>query len=108
MNILPFSADSKVLAINATDVASTSQALPGRGNSIRILNEGPNNAYFSVGLTTQTATLPPTVTPNSTSAPIPAGEDCTFTLPSTDTYKISVVCRATETAVVIVQVGEGW
>ena len=108
MNILPFSVDSKVLAINATDVASTSQPLPGHGDSLRILNEGPNNAYFSIGIGTQTATLPPTVVPNNTSVPIPAGEDCTFTLPNSDTYNISVICRATETARVIVQVGEGW
>lgn len=108
MNLLPFSVSSKVLAINATDVASASQPLPGHGNSVRIVNEGPDNCYFSIGEGEQIATLPPTLTPTSTCIPIPSGEDCTFTLPDTQTYNISAICRGTGTAVILVQVGEGW
>lgn len=102
----PFSATAKTLPVTVTSTASTSAALPGQGSSLRVYNEGPNQAFFSVGSGAQTATLP-NATPTATSTPIGAGEDATFTIDASAILNISVICRATHTALVCVQVGEG-
>lgn len=119
----PISAQAKTLAISVTATASTSQALPGIGNQVRVVNEGPNLAAVSIGAGTQTATLPATSAGSATgtSTIILAGEDVVFTIPSTrDTpmdstgvfpaatpLNISAICRAAGTAILDVQVQEG-
>jgi hypothetical protein len=103
---LPFSAQSKTLPISVTSTASASAALPGQGNTLRIVNEGPNVAFVSVGSGSQTATLP-NATPTTTSTPILAGHDASFTIPNDAIYNISAICRASGTALLDVQVGEG-
>ena len=105
MNPNPFSAQAKTLPISVTSSASTSTALPGQGNSVRIVNEGPNVAFVSIGLGTQTATLP-NASPTATSTPVAVG-DCVLGIPQDAVYNISAICRAGQTATLSVQVGEG-
>lgn len=102
----PFSATSKTLPVSVTATASTSTALPGQGNSIRIVNEGPNIAFVSIGSGAQTATLP-NATSTATSTPVLNGSDLVFTIPNDAVYNISAICRASGTATLDIQVGEG-
>lgn len=102
----PFTAQAKTLPISVTSTASTSTALPALGNSVRIVNEGPNVAFVSIGSGTQTATLP-NATPTATSTPVLAGTDVSFSIPNDAVYNISAICRASGTATLSVQVGEG-
>ena len=123
---LPISAQSKTKPISVTDSASTSTALPSIGDSIRIVNEGPNTAFVSIGTGTQVATLP-NATPTATSTPVLAGSDVVFTIPSpantsqvaatepaigsvfatATPLNISAICRSGGTALLDVQVGQG-
>lgn len=106
MNI-PFGAQCFTLPISVTSTASSSATLPGKaGNSLRVVNEGPNVAFISVGAGSQTATLP-NATPTITSVPVLAGTDVIFTIPNDQVYSISAICRASGTATLDVQVGEG-
>ena len=114
-NNSPFSVQALTLPISVTATASTSTALPAVGSSIRIVNEGPNAAFVSVGTGTQTATLP-NATATATSTPILAGADMVFSLPGrydstngtqASALNISAICRAAGTATLDVQVGEG-
>ncbi len=106
MQVLPFTATSKTLPISVTATASSSTALPGQGNTLRIVNEGPNVAFVSIGAGAQTAVLPNS-TPTATSTPILSGTDVSFTIPNDQVYNISAICRANSTALLDVQVGEG-
>lgn len=106
MNSIPFSAQSKTLPISVTSTASTSAALPCAGNAVRVVNEGPNIAFVSIGSGSQVATLP-NATPTATSTPVLAGSDIILTIPNDATYNISAICRAAGTAALSVQVGEG-
>lgn len=101
----PFTAQSNTINVAATTTASTSQPLPGLGNAIRIVNEGPNIAYVAIGASAQTATLPST-TAAATCTALLAGSDNTFTIPNVAGLQISAICR-TGTATLDVQVGEG-
>lgn len=105
MNMIPFSAQALSLPISVTSTASTSAALPAAGNTLRCLNEGPNVCFISVGTSAQTATLP-NATPTATSFPVVVG-DSSFTIPSNAVYNISAVCRANQTATLVVSVSEG-
>lgn len=116
----PFSAQALTLPITVTATASSSTALPAVGNSIRIVNEGPNVAFVSIGTGAQTATLP-NATPTATSTPVLAGSDIVLTIPKPEAtatgsgggftaptpLNISAICRAAGTATLDVQVGEG-
>lgn len=105
MNPNPISAQCKTLPITVTATASSSAALPAQGNTLRVVNEGPNVAFISVGAGTQTATLP-NATPTATSFPVVVG-DSSFTIPNDQAYSISAICRASQTATLVVSVGEG-
>lgn len=105
MNPNPFSAQAKTLPISVTSTASTSATLPGHGNSVRIVNEGPNIAFISIGLGSQTATLP-NATVTATSTPVAVG-DCVLGIPDDVLLQISAICRAAQTATLSVQVSEG-
>lgn len=106
MNVQPFSAQALTKPISVTATASTSTALPAAGAVVRIINEGPNNAFVSIGAGAQVATLP-NATPTATSTPILAGTDITLSIPADAIYNISAICRAAGTATLDVQVGEG-
>jgi len=117
-NNSPFTAQALTLPISVTATASASTALPAVGNSIRIVNEGPNVAFVSIGTGAQTATLP-NATATATSTPVLAGSDIVLTVPKVDgvpvngvypaatPLNISAICRAAGTAILDVQVGEG-
>ncbi|SEO78015.1 hypothetical protein [Nitrosovibrio sp. Nv6] len=102
----PFSAQAKTLPITVTATASISTALPSKGNSVRIINEGPSAVFVSIGSGTQAATLPDT-TPTSTSTPVLNGSDIVLSIPSDQVYNISAICRSGGSATISVQVGEG-
>lgn len=104
---IPFTALAKNLSIAVTATASTSGALPAQGNSVRIVNEGPNIAFVSIGSGTQTATLPATSSPVATCTPVLSGSDISLTIPGDAVYNISAICRAAGTATLTVSVGEG-
>jgi hypothetical protein len=106
MNPIPFTAQTKTLSISVTSTSSTSIALPGTGNTVRLVNEGPNICFVSIGTGSQTATLPHASVPVATATPVPVG-DISLSLPGDAVYNIAAVCRATHTAVLSVQVGEG-
>lgn len=103
---LPFSAQAKTLPISVTATASSSVALPSAGSVVRIVNEGPNTAFVSIGEGSQTATLP-NATPTATSTPVLAGMDISLSIPAAAVLNISAICRASGTALLDVQVGEG-
>lgn len=100
-----FSAQAKSLPITVTSTASASAALPSSGKTLRIVNEGPNVAFISVGSGAQVATLP-NATPTATSVPVMPG-DTSLSIPADAVYNISAVCRASQTATLVVQVSEG-
>lgn len=109
--ILPFSGSSKSKPISVTDTASASTSLPGIGDTVRLVNEGPNNCFVSIGTGSQTATLP-NATPTATSTPVLAGSDISLTFPkdsasSPTALNISAICRSGGTALLVVQVGQG-
>ena len=115
MDFAPFPAQSLTLPISVTSTASTSAAIPGKGNSIRIVNEGPNVAFVSIGATSQTATLP-NATATATSTPVLPGSDIVLgvtnrdragTSASSGVLNISAICRSGGTATLDVQAGEG-
>ena len=104
--LMPFSAQCYTLPISVTATASRSAALPSLGSSVRIVNEGPNVAFISIGTGTQTATLP-NATVTVTSTPVLAGTDITLSIPDNAVLNISAICRASGTATLDVQVGWG-
>lgn len=73
---------------------------------MRIVNEGPNVAFVSIGAGSQTATLPNS-TPAGTSTPILPASDIVLSIPNDKVYNISAICRASGTATLDIQVGEG-
>lgn len=104
---IPFTAQAKALDVSVTATASTSIALPAVGSVVRICNEGPNICFVSIGSGAQTATLPHASVPTNTSTPVPPG-DFTLSIPPSDTaFNFSAICRASQTARLTVQVGEG-
>lgn len=106
MTVFPFYANTKTLGISATSTSSTSIALPGQGNVVRLVNEGPNICFVSIGAGSQTATLPHASVPVATSTPVPVG-DISLTIPASEVFNIAAICRASQTAALSVQVGEG-
>lgn len=101
----PFSAQCLTLPISVTATASTSVALPATGNTIRLFNEGPDVCFVAIGVGAQTATLPNS-TPTATSTPVYPG-DTSLSIPAVSGLQISAITRATKTATLDVQVGEG-
>lgn len=102
-----FTAQAACRSLAVTTTASASITLPGTGSVIRIVNEGPNHSYLSIGPGPQVATVP-TTTPAFTCTPILAGTDSTFTLPDGNgaRLQLSAIC-GTGTANLDIQVGEG-
>lgn len=105
MKIDLFSQPCLTLPVAVTTTASTSTALPGKGNTLRIVNEGPNIAFISIGTGTQTATVPNT-TPTQTSVPVWVGDNA-FDIDPSSVLNVSAICRATQSAQLNIQVGYG-
>lgn|SRR3990167_3296860 len=110
-----FSASAQSISISVTATASTSVNLPGIGTSVRLVNEGPNRCYVSIGSGSQTATVPDG-TAVATATPVLAGADVILGVQNPPSpasgnptpLQISAVCRTGETATLIVQCGEGY
>lgn len=100
-----FPVNAKNMTITGATTASTSAALPAAGDTIHFFNEGPSNAWVSVGPTSQTATLP-TGTAAATCFPVPAGAIVTYGIPDSSVLNISAITR-TGTAVINVAVNRG-
>jgi hypothetical protein len=77
----------------------------GQGNTLRIVNEGPNVVFISVGSGAQTATLPTGTAAATCTAVMPG--DTSLSIAPDAVYNISAICRASQTATLTVQVGEG-
>lgn len=104
----PFQTNAPCITISASSTATAAVPLPlaGSGFQMRIVNEGPNVAFFATSPNgVVLATLPAAGTTTTCTA-ILSGEDATFTLSSTDKF-ISAICRSTQTAVLSVYVGVG-
>lgn len=104
---LPFDSKTRTLSIAVTSTASTSIAMPGQGGTVRIVNEGPNIAFVSIGTGVRTAVLPSAVTPAGSSTPVLASSDISLSIPSDAVLNVSAICRAAGTATLTIQVGEG-
>ncbi|RQS22420.1 hypothetical protein [Burkholderia sp. Bp8995] len=102
---IPFNAAAPGIAIAVTTVASATTLLPAAGNSVRLVNEGPNHAYVSIGEGSQTATVPGT-TAEGTCCVVLAGTDITLTIQSDQPSQISAITK-TGTTALDVYVGEG-
>lgn len=109
-----FQTASPGITIAVTSVASTAALLPvtdvldsiDQGMvQIRVVNEGPNIAFLSIGKTGATATLPAAGATKTCDAVL-AGADIILTLSPSHRY-ISAICRASGTATLSVYVGRG-
>ena len=101
-----FAANAFTIAIAGTSTASTSVFLPCTGGTIRLVNEGPNHCYVSIGRGAQTAVLP-SATLSASAFPIESGADTSFGIPNDPTLQISIICRAAATCVLLVSVSDG-
>lgn len=109
----PFAATSLGITVAATSSALTAVALPvgtdvtTAGNVVRIVNEGPNICFVALGAAAVLATLPATGAGVTTCVPVLANSDIVLSRnPLVDRF-ISTICRASATATLTVQVGEG-
>jgi hypothetical protein len=103
--IQPFTAGAQCFSVALTTVSSTSVVLPNAGDTIRLVNEGPNTAYVSIGTGPQVATVPGAVAAN-TCTPVLAGSDVTFSIPPSNAVQLAAVV-AQGSALLNVQVGNG-
>ena len=104
-NLFPLIAPS--FSITATATASTPVQLPSKQTTVRIVNEGPSNAYIAAATTQGSAVATvPSATPAITCTEVLAGEDCVFSLPDDAQYYISAITR-TGTAVLTISQAEG-
>lgn len=107
MNI-PFLSQSDCFKIEVTSTASTSKSLGDVDfSSIRVVNDSLSTVFISIGVGSQTATLP-TTTGVGTCTPILGGSDVTLTIPRDLDLEISAISKADETATIYIQVGEGF
>lgn len=110
---VPFSATALTITVAGTQTALTAVALPvgtdvtTAGNSIRVVNEGPNICFIALGASTVLATLPTTGAGVTTCIPVLSGEDVILSRSPTSDRFISTVCRSSGTATLTVSVGEG-
>lgn len=105
MKIDRFSAATPAILVPVALTATASAPLPGIGNAIRVVNEGPNTVYIAVGAGAQAATVPTAVASGS-STPIRPLSEATFSIPAAARQNFSMIC-GTGSANVVLQVGEG-
>ena len=99
------SAQSPAFLISATTTATAAVALPAKESTVRVVNEGPNNAYICIAAAPTAATVP-TATAAATCTPVLAGSDVAFSIPVDQVYYISAITKV-GTATLDVQIGEG-
>jgi hypothetical protein len=88
-----------------TTTGATPVQLAGGGNVIRIVNEGPNIAYISVGHNFQAATVPGVLATN-TCCPVLPFSDVSFFAPHSGSLQLAAV-TAIGSAVLNIQLGTG-
>ena len=101
-----FNVSALTQRVAATTSASASVALPAAGQTVRIVNHGPNDAYVAIGTAAQTAVVP-TGTPSASATPVLAGSDVTFSIASFGSVNNISAITATGTATLDVQVDGG-
>lgn len=106
MNNNLFSAQATTFALTAGTVASTPVQMSFRGNSIRIVNEGPNVAFVAISPAATSATVPGALPGTTSCTPVLPGSDVTLGMCNNLNF-ISAICRAAGSAVLSVTVGEG-
>lgn len=100
-----FSAQSKVTTVSVTTTASAAEQLPNAGNTLRVVNEGPNAVFICVA---DTAALAVATVPSDgsvTSCFVGINADVTFSIPNDAAKYVSAICR-TGTATVEFYAGE--
>jgi P pilus assembly chaperone PapD len=100
-----FSAQSKVTTVNATTTASAAVQLSNSGNTLRVVNEGPNAAFICVADTAALAVATLPTNGVTTSCYVASGADVTFSIPNDSNKFVSAICR-TGTAVIEFYAGE--
>lgn len=108
MKLYPAAASTYSISVTAT--ASTGTAFDttpsdAADNTIRLINEGPNNCYIAVGGAAVAATVP-TGTAAVTSTPVLAGSEIVLYIAKSQTH-ISAICRTSETATLLVSNASG-
>lgn len=105
MNVQPFVAWGLTLPVSVTTTASASTALPNKGESIRLVNDGANTCFVSIGVGAQVATLP-NATTTVTSTPVLPGTDIVLGIATDQAYNISAITRTSTTTLYAI-VGAG-
>lgn len=100
-----FSAQSKVLTFAAATTPPTPKQMSNSGNSLRVVNEGPNAAFIAVGDTSAAAIAVLPVDGGVLSCFVAAGADVTFSIPNDTAKFVSAICR-TGNAVIEFYAGE--
>ena len=104
--ITPFTVGAPTFSISVTDTASTSKPI-GSNKNLRIVNTSYNIVYLSVGIGTQTATIPSS-TATKTCTPLLAQSDLTFSVDNiSEDVQISAICDTGNTATILVSYGDG-
>lgn len=104
MELELFTTEAATFAISATATASTGAALQGNGNSVRLVNEGPNACFIAISTDSGVVATLPVASASAGSAvntanPVLAGEDVVFRVQYNQTLYISAICRSGQTAV---------
>ena len=102
----PFPADATTISISVTS-ASADTTLPAIGaNSVRLVNEGPNNCYIAMGTGAQTAVVP-SATASRKATPVLAGSDVVLSVPWSTALHMATICESAQTSLLRVSLGEG-
>lgn len=104
---VPFTPQANTFAIAVTSTASTPVQLLGTGNGsnrYRVVNVGPNTAFIAFGNSAVVAVAPVAGTP-ANGVPSLSGTVETFGA-APNTY-VSLICAATQTAIVYFTPGDG-
>lgn len=103
-----FSAEAKGRRFSATTASGgTPVRLDAVGTSIRVVNHGPNDAFFAVGDSAQTATIPAAGVAVATCMSVLAQSDITLGLKNTNAQKMFAIRTETGTAEVDVFISDG-
>lgn len=105
--IKAFKIDGAVISVSVTDTSSTSVGIGAKVyENVRVCNDGFSTAFVSVGVGSQTATLP-TGEAAKTCTPILPGTVEIFSLPRELLLEIAAICNAGETTTLYIQHEEG-
>ncbi len=107
INAQPYSIDAPSILITATETATAAVALPGSGNTVRVVNTGTKTAYVaatSAGI----AAVVPSGTASRFATAILAGSDVTFGRSLGATLISAIVATGDTSTTLVVSSGEGF